>query len=234
MDFVPETRMVLNELIRNGETEVAAALLGLAASIQAVVSDLVGLSVGQTRSGLVFTLAASSVRAAGIDAMQYLDGGPCVDASAEDNDEPLVFPGPDALLDEERWAAYARATAAEGIASSLSLPLMVDGRTVGGVNLYASTPDAFEGHQQALADLLGTDVPLAVANADLGFSTRAEATWAAQRFVDEGLVHLAVGIIAERHGVDVAAARSRLSSAAARAGITDTQAAEALLRPFSR
>ena len=235
MDFVPETRMVLNELVRNGEPEVVAALLGLAVRIQAVVPDLVGLSLGQTQSGLVFTLAASSVRAAGIDASQYLDGGPCVDASAEGNHEPRAFTAdPEVLLDEERWAAYARATAAEGIASSLSLPLMVDGRTVGGVHLYASTPDAFEGHHQALADMLGTEVALAVANADLGFSTRAEATRSAEEFADEGLVHIAVGIIAARHDVDVAAARSRLAAAAARAGITETEAAEALIKPFGK
>lgn len=233
MDFIPETRMVLNEMVHEGGTQVAAALLALAARIQALVPDLVGLSLGQTRSGLVFTLASSGVEAAGIDASQYLDGGPCVDASAKDNREVVVFPeGPEASLDEARWAAYARTTAAEGVASSLSLPLMVDGRTVGGVNLYASTPGAFEGHHEALANMLGTEVPLAVANADLGFATRSEAERTAKQFVDEGLVHIAVGIIAERHDVDVAGARSRLAAAAARAGITETEAAEALIKPF--
>lgn len=233
MDFLPETRMVLNQLIRTGETDIADALQQLASRIQALIPDLVGLSLGQSQSGLVFTLAASSLEAAGIDAGQYLDGGPCVDASADGNREARAFPeNPDDLMSEQRWTAYARATAAEGIASSLSLPLVVNGQTVGGVNLYASTPDAFEGHHQALATLLGTQVALAVANADLAFATRSEAKQTAKQLRDEELVHLALGIIAERHQVDIPTARHRLTSAAERAGITDAEAAQALIKPF--
>jgi len=233
VDFLPETRKVLNELIRTGETETAAALQELAARVQALIPDVVGLSLGHSQSGLVFTLAASSVEAAGIDASQYVDGGPCVDASADGNRETFAFPAnPEDLLNEERWAAYARATAAEGIASSLSLPLVVNGQTVGGVNLYASSPDAFEGHHEALANVLGTEIALVVANADLTFATRSEAQQTAQQLADEERVHIAVGIIAERHRVDIATARRRLTSAAERAGITDVQAAEALIKPL--
>ena len=230
MDFIPETRMVLNELIRDGGPEIAAALLDLATHVQAIVPDLVGLSFGQTRSGVVFTLAASSVEAAGIDSSQYLDGGPCVDASVDGNPEAWQSANPDELFDEQQWASFARASAAEGIASSLSLPLVVDGQTVGGVNLYASTPGAFEGLHEQLAHVLGAEVTSAVANADLAFATRGEAQWAAEHLADEHLVHLAVGIIAERHQVDVASARSRLADSAERAGITDVQAARALIK----
>jgi GAF domain-containing protein len=225
--------MVLNDLVRYGETEVAAALLELAARIQALVPELVGMSVGQTQSGYVFTLAASSAEAAGIDASQYIDGGPCVEASAEGKLESWALPtDPAALLDEERWALYARASAAEGVASSLSLPLVLNGQAVGGVNLYASTPDAFDGHHEALADVLGTEVTLAVANADLAFATRSAAERTGQQYTEELHVHVAVGIIAERQQVDTATARRRLAAAAQRAGITEVQAAKALIKPL--
>ena len=119
MDFVPATRMVINNMLRNGEPEVAAVLLDLAARAQDIVPELVGLSLGHTRSGNVFTLAASSIEAAGIDATQYIDGGPCVDASTGGNVETWELPAdPDDVMDEQRWATYARASAAEGIEST--------------------------------------------------------------------------------------------------------------------
>ena len=77
--------------------------------------------------------------------------------------------------------------------------------------------------------MLGAEVTLAVANADLAFATRGEAQWTAAHLADDHVVHLAVGITAERHDIDIAAARSLLADSAERAGITDVQAAMALI-----
>jgi hypothetical protein len=79
---------------------------------------------------------------------------------------------------------YTQASAAHGVASSLSLPLLRVGGVVGSVNLYASTPDAFEGHHGDLADAWGSSPAAVVANADLSFATRLEAVEAPQRLVD--------------------------------------------------
>ena len=49
-------------------------------------------------------------------------------------------------LDELQWLLFARTSAANGVADSLSLPLRQNGRVTGSVNLYASTPNAFDGH----------------------------------------------------------------------------------------
>ena len=230
MDFVPATRMVINDLLRKGEPEVAAVLLDLAARAQDIVPELVGLSLGHTRSGNVFTLAASSIEAAGIDATQYIDGGPCVDASTGGNVETWELPaGPDELMSERRWATYARASAAEGIESSLSMPLVLNGRIVGGVNLYASTPDAFNGRHEQLANALGADVTAAVANADLTFATLGKAQETAEHLAEQDLVHQATGIVAARHNLDIVAARAHLADSARRAGVTEVQAASALI-----
>ena len=168
MEPVPETRVVLNQLVRHGETEIVAALADMTRLTAAIVPEIVGLSLGHVQHGLVFTLAASDVDTAVIDAAQYLGGGPCVEASTGAHTETWTLPeDPEELLDERRWAMYARASAAAGIASSLSLPLLSDGRAVGGVNLYASTPDAFDGHHEELAHALGTSASDAVSNADL-------------------------------------------------------------------
>ena len=73
---------------------------------------------------------------------------------------------------------------------------------------------------------------MAVANADLSFATRVEAKRTAEQMSDENLVHQATGIIAERHQVGMVAARNRLAASAERAGISDVQAAKALLATF--
>ena len=123
---------------------------------------------------------------------------------------------------------FARASAAAGIASSLTLPIEVRGEVMGSVNLYASRPDAFEGRQAALAEALGASAEGAVANADLSFSTRMEAARAPERYADQADVDIALGFICIRQDVDIALARERLRTAAARAGITEGQAARAI------
>src|SRR3954447_15950930 len=107
----------------------------MARRVRGVVPELVGLSLGVIEDGLTLTLVASVEQLAALDAVQYLDGGPCV--AAVDRAEPLDVNVGD-LLDEQRWQLYARTSAAVGVASSLSLPVMDGDRVLGGVNLYAS------------------------------------------------------------------------------------------------
>jgi GAF domain-containing protein len=190
-----------------------------------VVPECVGLSLASLQDGITLTLVATSDEIAVLDAVQYLDGGPCVQAAHEDQ---TLDVNADDLFSEDRWMMYAQASAAHGVASSLSLPLLHAGRVVGSVNLYASTPDAFEGHHSDLAEVLGSSAASAVANADLSFATRLEAVEAPQRIVDQNDIDIAVGILSANQGVDIGTAQERLRQAAARAGITERQAARAV------
>jgi GAF domain-containing protein len=199
----------------------------MARRVRGVVPELVGLSLGVIEDGVTLTLVASTEQLAALDAVQYLDGGPCV--AAVDRAEPLDVNVGD-LLDEDRWRLYARAGAAIGVASSLSLPIMDGDRVVGGVNLYASTEDAFTGLHEEVAQAVGSDPALAVANADLSFSTAKLAIEAPNRIREGGDINNALGIIAESQGVNISTARERLRNAAARAGITEAQAARAIKR----
>ncbi len=157
--------------------------------------------------------------------MQYLDGGPCV-LGAHEN--ATVDVAPEDLLDEQHWRMYAQASAAAGVRSGLTLPILgTAGAVIGTVNLYAATSDAFVGRHDALTDALHASVAEAITNADLSFSTRLEAAEAPQRLAAQDDVNVALGIISERQGVDIATARERLRRAAARAGISEGQAARA-------
>jgi GAF domain-containing protein len=225
----PKTIEALRELARQGEVALGIELHGMASRVRAIVPELVGLSLGVVEDEVTLTLVASAEQFAGLDAVQYLDGGPCV--AAVDRSEP-VDADVMGLLDEGRWQLYAQASAAVGVGSSLSLPVMDGGRVVGGVNLYASTPDGFVGHHEAVAEAVGSDAAFAVANADLSFWTRKLAMEAPGRVRERGEINIALGIISEAHGVNMTVARKRLRDAAARAGISEAQAARTIR--FSR
>ena len=121
---MPETREALAEFVTLDDPDVDELLADLGRSAQAIVPDLVGLSLGLAHEGLTFTLLASSSGVASIDAAQYVDGGPCVevtegrlDSAEVDTTDPM---------DEEQWRLFSLVSAASGVASSLSLPIYRD------------------------------------------------------------------------------------------------------------
>jgi GAF domain-containing protein len=224
---LPETSAALAELVSFDEPDVDELLRELGERTHAIVPEIVGLSLALLSEGLTFTLVASSSAAAVLDAAQYLDGGPCVEVAEGHGD--VLETTTDDPLDEERWQLYATVGAAIGVASTLSLPVYRDGRRVGGVNLYASTADAFTGHHDELADLLGTQASEAVSNADLSFSTRLEAAAAPHRLRDRVQIDTAVGLLAGFHGYDVDSARRDLARVAGRAGLDETLVARVVV-----
>jgi GAF domain-containing protein len=230
MEPVPETAEALDEFLGYDDTELGDTLMEMGRRAKAIAPDCVGLSLGLVRDDLTFTLVASGVGIAALDAAQYLDDGPCLQTarSAE-----VTAADVQDLLDEGRWSLFARASAASGIASSLSLPLYGKGAVVGGINLYGSTPDAFRGRHEALAEALGASAAEAVTDADLTFASRRRAAEAPQQLRRRNDVDTAIGLLAARYGESVEQAARRLASAAARAGLPDDVAARvALLLQF--
>lgn len=80
MELIPPTADALARLERLGATEVHAGLESIARLPELIAPQCVGLSMGLVEDGLTFTLAASDLQTVGLDAIQYLDRGPCVDA----------------------------------------------------------------------------------------------------------------------------------------------------------
>ena len=217
MEPMPETLEALAEFVSLDDPDVDELLAELGRSADAIVPDLVGLSLGLAHEGLTFTLLASNSGVAAIDAAQYVDGGPCVEVTEGRMDSAEVDMADP--LDEERWRLFSQVSAASGVASSLSLPVYRGDNLVGGVNLYASTSDSFVGRHQQLADALGGQASEAVTNADLSFSTRLDAAAAPQQMRDRIEIETATGLLAARSGTDLDVAQRLLREAAVRAGV---------------
>jgi GAF domain-containing protein len=214
---MPETREALAEFVTLDDPDVDELLADLGRRAQAIVPDLVGLSLGLAHEGLTFTLLASSSGVASIDAAQYADGGPCVEVTEGRMDSAEIeVTDP---MDEEQWRLFSLVSAASGVASSLSLPIYRDNALVGGANLYASTANAFTGRHEQLADALGARAAEAVTNADLSFSTRLDAAAAPQQMRDRIEIETATGLLAARSGKDLEVAQQLLREAAVRAGV---------------
>ena len=222
MEPTSETHEALQALQRYGDDAVAQELASLGRAAREVIPELVGLSLSLVEEALTFTLVAEA-ELSRVDAMQYLDDGPCVAAVREGRVVPFTM---DDVMNEDRWALFARASAAAGVRSSLSLPVIQDDVTVAGINLYASLPQAFDGHHDELAAALGGWSPGAVANGDLAFRTRLEAAAAPVLIHEQDVVTQAVGALAGQRNVSVATALILLQNAASRAGVTVFQAAQ--------
>lgn len=232
LEPLPETRDLLDGVSQYVDRDLLAEMVQQANRVEEVVPNLVGMSLAVLEDGLTFTLAATRGQLALLDAIQYALGGPCVDAALE-GVIVLGGAGDEGLLDEERWAHFARAGAAHGVLSTLSLPLHADGAVIGGVNLYAATPNAFAGREEQIALILGAWAPGAVHNADLSFTTRDQARQAPRAFADRAVLEQATGIVVAAHAVDHERARQIIADAARRAGQDEVDLARALVRPYA-
>ena len=108
------------------------------------------------------------------------------------------------------------------------MPLVENGVVTGGVDLYAASGRAFEGHHDELAGLLGAWAGGAVVDADLGFRTREDARGAPAALRHATAVETAVGRLAVLAGIDVEQSRERLRRCAQHMEVSEPALARAL------
>lgn len=85
------------------------------------------------------TVASSEESAVRLDETQYRAGdGPCLSAIRKQ----VIVHVPD-LIKEHRWPAFTAAALEEGVGSSLSVPLVLEGEAEAGLNLYSTRSHGF-------------------------------------------------------------------------------------------
>lgn len=224
MEPLPETLDLLSQFSMTRAAELTLAMQDKADWIVAELPDCVGLSVTLRDHELTFTWLATDDRLRTVDAAQYLAGGPCELAASVG--EEVAFPD---LLSEERWQLMARAGAAVGVRSSLSLPLRDGEELVGSINLYGADEETFKGAERALATAFHADVEDAVSNADLAMSSVDRARKAVSTLEAIDKISVASGIIAARDDIPVGEALDLIRSAAMRAGADHAAVAELII-----
>lgn len=147
--------------------------------------------------GRVVTVASADALGRLLDEQQYdIDEGPCLEAVRTGH----AVSAPD-VASETRWDGYPSSVLAHGIGSIYSEPLLVHGRPLGALNMYARTPGAFateeiQGLVRALAQLTAAGMAGALKNFDeITLTSRLRRALSTRGVIDQ-----AVGIIiADRH-----------------------------------
>src|SRR5215217_1217661 len=144
-----------------------------------------------------FTAAYDGKMALDADELQYARGyGPCVDAGRAGQ----VFLIDD-MRTEQRWPDYARNAAAQGVGSSLSVPLPFQGATIGALDTYAGRPHAFGEADVALGEDVASWLALAVSNAEAAARTEEDLAHMRKAMMSRAVIEQAKGILMERHKV---------------------------------
>ena len=187
-------------LALNAPETVEEALARLVQVARSVIpgAEQCGISVADRRS--VTTMASTDGVVDRLDQLQYrLGEGPCLDAM-RDHTSVVV----DDMRTETRWPRFAPPAAAAGCISQMGIEIFREAGRVGGLNLYASKPSAFDDYTRHAATLLAIHTSvvmgkvITVDNLTHALRTRQ-------------LIGQAIGIVMYRYAVDEQAAFAYLT-----------------------
>lgn len=219
----------LDEVFRS-QRALATKLEAVTELVERIVPACDAASVSLIVADAMFTGAASSQLAIEADLVQYgVDEGPCL-ASAEERSVVRI----DVLAHDERFEHFAPGAVERGVASVLSIPLGTDERSVGSLNLYSRTPQAFTDETAApLGDLVAYATDL------IAPSPMYEASVEALRRLVETVhlatqVEIAVGMLIVMGGLAPVAAWDRLRDLAAEDGVSIVERARRLVEDHER
>jgi GAF domain-containing protein len=117
-------------------------------------------SVTLMKGGRPYTAAFSDTLAKDLDESQYGHGyGPCLEAATSGVVVEVVD-----TRDDDRWPGYIESAARHGCRSSLSVPLPLHEGVIGGLNVYAREPAAFDGDSREQAPRLASYAAVAAEN----------------------------------------------------------------------
>jgi GAF domain-containing protein len=166
-------------------------LQGVAELSVRVIGAVSTCGITLAQDGRVITVASADALARTLDEQQYeREDGPCLQALRTGE----VVEAPD-LASEDRWQDYPVIAVGHGIRSVLSTPLIVDGKPVGVLNLYASAAYSYGPAERRSAELLAGQAAIATTAAlrhydEVSLSEHLRAALSSRSVIDQ-----AVGIV---------------------------------------
>jgi GAF domain-containing protein len=151
--------------------------------------------VGNTMGIQVWAATTPVVRE--IDLMQYevLHEGPCI--SCMQSRRAMVS---GSLGSDSRWPRFGARVARLGIASALSLPLLIQDQVVGSINVYARGKDLFGEHAVRLGLAFAEPAAISVYNTQLLVAAQERAEQLQRALVSRKVIDQAIGIVRGRTG----------------------------------
>lgn len=184
-------------------------------------------SISLVSGGRVQTVAGTDDVCKRLDAIQYETGeGPCLQSIRE---HETVVTGD--LMTEQRWPKFSSRAADEaGIRSLLSFQLFVREDTLGALNLFSRSTDAFDERAIEVGSLFAAHAALAMASA-----RQHEQSEQLEKALDSSrVIGLALGIVMEQSVVDRHKAFAILSGASQRRNVKLRDLAETVVASAER
>lgn len=205
----PDASRVLAPL---GVDAATPGLDAVAALAERVLGSASVVSITLMRDGQPHTPSATGEMARKLDEVQYMAGrGPCVLAASGGG------PSTVRVADEAvRWPEFSAAASEAGIHSSLSVPLHVDDRTLGALNIYSASDDAYSADDQALAASLARQASALAAIATALGDAQRMTVQLREALETRDLIGQAKGILMERESCTPEAAFDILRRASQR------------------
>jgi GAF domain-containing protein len=177
--------------IKLGETNLDGLLERVAELAQQTLPGATEVSITLVRDQRPVTAASTGTMALQLDEWQYeIGGGPCLQAAA--NKATVSVPE---LSAETRWREWATRAVEAGAGSSLSVGLPIMENVTGALNIYGTTPNAFDDDTVMLAQTFAGYAAVALANAHLYDTTANLAQHMQVAMESRAVIEQAKGII---------------------------------------
>jgi GAF domain-containing protein len=177
--------------VRLSDTNLEGVLDTIAALAKRTVPGAHEVSVTLLRDGKARTAAFTGDLALNLDESQYESGhGPCLDAAAATS--TMSVPQ---MAEERRWPQWTSQALGQGVLSSLSIGLPVQDTVTGALNIYATTPEAFDDDAVVIGQTFAGYAAVALANAHLYDTTANLAQQMQAAMENRAVIEQAKGII---------------------------------------
>jgi GAF domain-containing protein len=156
------TKLTMLALAVLNERSLAEDLRGLAALATRNLTRSTGASIALVVDGQPSTVAATDHIAPELDLVQYsCHEGPCITALAG-RSVRVAF-----LAHDERFPHFAIGAADQRILSVMSIPIVHNDQTIGTLNVYSQTANAFDESDHNAAQLVAAEAANAIARSQL-------------------------------------------------------------------
>jgi GAF domain-containing protein len=193
----------LSQTVLSDDANLRDALRRVAETGCGLLAHCIGASVTLVELGRPITVGSTNDTAEALDGAQYsAREGPCLTAAEERRVVRI-----DDIEHDERWPRFSASARANGVRSSLSLPLVLAGDNMFGVfNIYGKVVAGFTDHDEQLCQGFAAQASIVVSNA--------QAYWAAFELSENltkamqtrAAIEQAKGALMSTHRIDADAA----------------------------
>jgi GAF domain-containing protein len=178
----------------------------LTACLSVLEIDAAAVIIDDQKGNLI-PVASSSEEAGLLELFQlHMNQGPCLDAMREN----VIITSDDLAGDRHRWPAFCDAAVEAGFRAVMAVPMRLDGRTIGGLNMFSKETGRLSDARPRMGRALGNLATLAIFHQQ---SARRNAQLADQlqhALNSRVVIEQAKGVIAERFSVSMAASFDRI------------------------